>query len=130
MLISKKKQSRSKLNLKLKKSSKLNFGVFGIKVLNPIELSPKHLVIVENILKKYTKKQAHVISRLNFNKTTTTKGSKARMGKGKGSIDKILAQVSPGFIIVEVSNINLKIMKHCFSKIKKKLPIKAVLVFK
>jgi large subunit ribosomal protein L16 len=123
-----KKISRSKLKIKHKKNMKIHTGLFGLKILQPVELKKNHIEAMKNLIKKTSSKKTKIYTRIQFNKTKTKKPEKVRMGKGKGAIDHYVSQIYTGQIFLELSNIDYKNAFNCYKKIKKKFQIKLKLI--
>ena len=127
-MIIQKRNSRVKIKLKKKKNRLLNSGLYGFKVIKPVELNQKHVEIMENIIKKATGKKAKIHVKLLYNKMKTKKPDKIRMGKGKGAINEYVSQVIPGQIFLELNNVTRNQAFNSFKKVKRKFQIEMKLI--
>lgn len=112
----------------------LKFGRFGVKVLSFGRLTEDQFNSLERslikILKKITnnKKVFKVWSLISFNLTLTKLSSESRMGKGKGSIYSKAVFLRPGTILFEFEGISNQQTFIAFNFLKKKVPLKIILI--
>lgn len=122
-----KKRSYKKLNKKLLLNTKLNYGQFGLKNLNPnLVVYNKHLFKLKVFLRKSVRK-SNITNRylwLNIfpHLPVTKKVIGSRMGKGKGKVSNWSASVSPGSIFIEFRNLRPGRAKYFMSQVRYKLP--------
>lgn len=92
------------------RNTRLCYGRFGIKILNVVKLTRKHIeafrmsIARKNLLKK---KKHKLWVRGLFNTPVSKKPNEIRMGKGKGPVDHWIMKIKPGKIIAELSSLPL-----------------------
>jgi large subunit ribosomal protein L16 len=106
------------------KATKLAFGFYGIKVLEPFWLTQKQIEAARKIIAKSVKKIGTFWIRVFPDKPRTKHPHASRMGSGRGALKDWVAPVLPGAIIFEISEIPEDKAKSVFEKIKYKLPVK------
>nr|WOL37361.1 ribosomal protein L16 [Polyopes affinis] len=114
----------------------LRFGKFGIKVASFSRISEKQLKAIEwSLIKKLkevsnNKKTFKLWNLALLNLNLTKISLESRMGKGKGAVYSKAVFLKPGMILFEFDNILYQQLLEVFTFIKKKLPLKVVLVTK
>lgn len=111
-----------------KTACKLNYGLFGIKLLKNGRLTVKQLELARQKISKYIKKKERMWIRTRANKPLTNKPQGIRMGKGKGDIKQWVACVKAGDILFELSLMSEKQAFAILIPILKKLPLPAKIV--
>jgi ribosomal protein L16/L10AE len=100
-------------------------GSLTRQILETIRIIISRIIRKKNILNYgdlNIKIRGHAINLTNCTSPVTKKGSKSRMGKGKGSIDHyiaIIAKLQPIYIVQNISSLTFS---KLFEKIKPKLP--------
>jgi large subunit ribosomal protein L16 len=92
---------------------KLQFGSFGIKVLEATKLTAKQIESVRQTVNRQLNRKGKVWVRVFPHIPVTSKPTENRMGKGKGSVDYWCAPVKAGTILFEVGGnaSNVKILE-------------------
>jgi large subunit ribosomal protein L16 len=125
-----------KLAYQITKQYKLNFGNFGLKSLTPGLITENNL---ENLRRKLSKqfKRLNKITkfklfiRIQLWKPFTSKPLLSRMGKGAGVIERWVALIKPGYIIMEMRTPEtLKIVSKIVKRAIKVFPLKLRLLGK
>lgn len=116
------------------KSTILYRGRIGIKALDKGWLEVTQFNAIKHFLKRFFKKKIGSVWYRLFPERYVTKKSlgNARMGKGKGAIDRIMLYVKKGQIIFEIKIKNLNNELFVFSLLKQcqhKLPINTKIFF-
>lgn len=113
-------------------SSRLQYGQYGLKIMNPMRLTNKHVFRHKLFLKKGSKRSENTYRRVWFNIfphiPLTRKVTGSRMGKGKGKLATWVAQISPGVIIFEFKNLRSGRAKYFLKQVSSKIPAKTRLI--
>lgn len=126
MLISlyKKKHKKNKINGINKFLGDIQFGFYGIFAVESAILLNYQLETVRRIISRVTKRIGKVFLRIKFVQPMTQKPLKSRMGKGIGNIKKWISYIKKGTIILEISNIQVKLSMLISKKISHQLPMR------
>ena len=122
-----KKRSYKKLKSKLPLNSKLIYGQFGLKNLNPnFILYNKHLFKLKIFLKKSVRR-SNITNRYLWvnifpHIPVTKKVIGSRMGKGKGKLSNWAAKILPGSIFIEFRNVRPGRAEYFMSQVDFKWP--------
>lgn len=89
-------------------------GDYGLQVLEGGRLNDKQLDNARTAIRRVLKadKGSKLILRAFPDRPVTSKGSEARMGKGKGAVDYFAKWLSPGAIVFEVKFCRMEIAKE------------------
>lgn len=107
----------------------LRSGCVGLKALSAKRLTSKQLETLKQTIIKTIKKSGRLIINAFPNIPISKKPIEVRMGKGKGSVDRWVFKVKPGFILCEVVADNVEIAISALKTVKKKLNIRSKIVF-
>ena len=107
-----------------KGGTKLNFGSFGLKAIQPERVISRQIEAARVALTRHMKRQGRVWTRMFPNIPVSKKPTEVRMGKGKGSPEFWACRVKPGRILFEVDGVSEQIAKEALYKASAKLPIK------
>jgi large subunit ribosomal protein L16 len=118
------KQQRGRRKGKASRGSKVNFGEYGIKALEPAWLTNKQIEAARVALTRHIKRGGKVWIRIFPDKPVTVKPAETRMGKGKGAPEYWVAVVKPGRILFELEGVTPKLAKEALRLAAHKLPIK------
>ena len=110
------------------RGSTLEFGTFGLKVLEPAWLTARQIEAVRVAITRTMKRQGQVWLRVFPDKSVTKKPAEVRMGKGKGAPEYWVAVVKPGRIIFELEGVTQEVAKEAIRLACHKLPIRARMV--
>ena len=107
-----------------KGGTKLNFGSFGLKAVQPERVTARQIEAARRALTRHMKRQGRVWIRIFPDVPVTAKPIEVRMGKGKGSVDRWVAKVKPGRIMFEVDGVSELVAKEGLRLAAMKLPVK------
>lgn len=116
------------------KNDKLNYGQFGLRILQPLWVNSKQIFRYKLLLKKAAKRSDKTSRKVWFNLfphlPLTRKVEGSRMGKGKGKLAGWVAQLSPGATMFEFKNLRSGRALYYYEQIAHRLPVKSALVKK
>ena len=107
-----------------KGGSALNFGVFGLKALEPERITARQIEAARRALTRHLKRQGRVWIRIFPDVPVSTKPAEVRMGSGKGTPEFWVCRVKPGRILFEVDGVPEDLARRGFELASAKLPIK------
>ena len=113
-------------------SCRLQYGQYGLKVLNPARLTNTHVFRHKLFLKKGARRSENTYRRAWFNIfphiPLTRKVTGSRMGKGSGKLATWVAEIAPGVIIFEFKNLRSGRAKYFLKQVSQKIPAKTRLI--
>lgn len=112
------------------RGSSLAFGEFGIKSLGRGWMSAAQLEAARRSATNALKRKGRVWLRTFPDKPVTGRAAGQRMGGGKGEIDRYVAVVKPGLIILEIAGVPQEVAIDALKKSADKLPFKTRIVSK
>lgn len=110
--------------------SNIDFGTYGLKSLEPGRMSSKQIEAARKCISRAMKREGKFWNRMFPHLPVSGKPSDARMGGGKGGIDRHVAKVYPGSMLFEISGVSVDVAKHAFSLASEKLPFSVKFVTK
>ncbi len=119
------KVHRGRMRGKAIRGSKVSFGQFGLKALEPCWLTNRQIEAARVAITRYIKRGGKVWIRIFPDKSLTSKPAETRMGKGKGAPEHWVAVVKPGRILFEVEGISEEIAREALRLAAHKLPMKS-----
>jgi large subunit ribosomal protein L16 len=122
------KQQRGRLKGKSTKGSKISFGQYGLKALEPAWITSRQIEAARIAMTRHIKRGGKVWVRIFPDKPVTKKPIETRMGKGKGSPEYWVAVVKPGRILFELEGISRELAREAMRLAAHKLPIKTKFV--
>lgn len=122
------KQQRGRRRGKAYRGSKISFGEFGVKAMEPAWLTNKQIEASRVALTRHIKRGGKVWIRIFPDKPVTVKPAETRMGKGKGAPDHWVAVIKPGRILFELEGVTPQLAREALSLAAAKLPIKTKFV--
>ena len=118
-------------NLLATSGSTLQFGDFGIKLLEATHLTAKQIESVRQTLNRQLKRKGKVWLRVFPHIPVTSKPTENRMGKGKGSVDYWCAPMKAGTILFEVGgNVSDVQIKEALKKGSSKIQVRTRIISK
>ena len=102
----------------------LNFGQFGLKVLEPERVTARQIEAARRALTRHMKRAGRVWIRVFPDVPVSKKPVEVRMGKGKGAPELWVVRVAPGRIMFEVDGVPAEVAREAFNLAAAKLPIK------
>jgi large subunit ribosomal protein L16 len=122
------KQQRGRMKGKAQRGSKINFGEFALKALEPAWITSKQIEAARVAMTRHIKRGGKVWIRIFPDKPCTAKPAETRMGKGKGTPEYWVAVVKPGRILFEVEGVDEELAREAVRLAAHKLPIKTKFV--
>lgn len=110
------------------RGSTVSFGAFGLKALEPGELSSRQIEAARRAMTRAIKRGGKVWIRIFPHLPLTKKASEVPMGAGKGTVEFYVARVKPGTIIFEMDGIPEDVAREALTLADAKLPIKTKVV--
>lgn len=104
------------------------FGDFGLMALEGEWITNRQIEAARVALNRRLKRGGTIWIRIFPDKPLTKKPAEVRMGKGKGSPEKWVAEVKAGRIIYEVKGVDAEIAREALTLAASKLPIKTKIV--
>ena len=127
-----KKQQKGKFFNRIESLNSLNqlcFGSIGLKSLSFSRLTSKQVETIRKSISKLVKKTGRLIIHTFPDVPVSQKPLEIRMGKGKGNVDRWVFKVKPGFILCEIITDQVELAKKALIVVKKKMNIKARIIF-
>jgi large subunit ribosomal protein L16 len=118
------KQQRGRMRGIAYRGSKLSFGTYGLKALEPAWVNSRQIEAARIAITRYIKRGGKLWIRIFPDKPVTVKPAETRMGKGKGSPEFWVAVIKPGRILFELEGIPLQTAKEAMRLASYKLPLK------
>lgn len=118
------KQQRGRMRGKATRGSKVDFGDFGLKAVEPGWITQRQIEAARVALTRLMKREGKVWIRIFPDKPVTKKPAETRMGSGKGAPEYWVAVVKPGRIMFEVGGTTKAIAVEALTLAGHKLPIK------
>ena len=122
------KAHKGRIHGKATRVTKLNYGTYGLKAIQPERIIVKQIEAARVALTRHMKRTGKVWSRIFPNIPVSKKPTEVRMGKGKGSPEYWACRVKPGRILFEVDGVTEEIAREALYKASAKLPIKTKFV--
>jgi large subunit ribosomal protein L16 len=118
------KQQRGNRRGKAYRGSKVSFGRYGLKAMEPGWINNKQIEAARVALTRHIKRGGKVWIRIFPDKPITIKPAETRMGKGKGNPEHWVAVVKAGRILFELDGVATELAETAFRLAANKLPIK------
>ncbi len=122
------KQQKGRIKGIAHRGSKISFGTFGLKALEPGFVKSRTIEAARVAVTRYMKREGKVWIRIFPDKPITNKPAEVRMGKGKGAPDHWVAVVKAGTMIFEAEGVPEKVAKEAMRLAAQKLPMKSKFV--
>lgn len=124
------KTQRGRMKGKAQRGSKLSFGSFGLKALEPGWITNRQIEAARVTITRHVKRGGKIWICIFPDKPVTEKPAETRMGKGKGSPERWVAVVKPGRILYEMEGVDESIAREAMRLASHKLPIATKFVTK
>ncbi len=124
------KNQRGRVRGLAERGSTVNFGEFGLQVLEVGHLTTNQIESARKALTHYLKRGGKVWVRVLCDKVITARAAETRMGGGKGAPVKFVAAVKRGHIIFEIGGTTAEDAKNAMHLAAYKLPLKTRFVEK
>lgn len=102
----------------------VEFGDFGMQVLDRGRLTGQQIEACRVAINRYFKRRGKVWIRIFPDKPVSKKPAETRMGKGKGAPDHWVAVVRPGRVLFEVANVSREDAQNALRRAAAKLGLK------
>ena len=122
------KQQRGRMTGKAQRGSKVSFGQYGLKAMEPCWMTNRQIEAARVALTRHIKRGGKVWIRIFPDKPVTEKPAETRMGKGKGTPEYWVAVVKPGRILFEIEGVSREVAQSALRLAAHKLPIKTKFV--
>ena len=122
------KQQRGRMAGKAVRGSRLAFGQFGLKAMEPHWITARQIEAARVAMTRYVKRSGKVWIRIFPDKPCTKKPAETRMGKGKGAPEFWVAVVKPGRIMFELGGVPEDVAREALRLAAHKLPIRTKFV--
>lgn len=106
------------------KGNKLDFGDFGLQVVEDGRLTARQLEAARIAISRSVKRGGKMWVRVFPHTPVTKKAAETRMGSGKGNPEFYVARVEPGRVLFELNGISKEQAVEAFTLAKHKLPFK------
>jgi large subunit ribosomal protein L16 len=122
------KQQRGRMRGKAHRGSRVSFGSFGLKALEPGWITSRQIEAARVALTRRMKRDGKVWIRIFPDKPVSKKPLETRMGKGKGAPEFWVAVIKPGRVMFEVGGVSSELAHEALKLASYKLPIKVKIV--
>jgi large subunit ribosomal protein L16 len=103
--------------------SSLEFGVYGLKSLEPVRLTARQIESARRAVMRCIARVGRFWIRVFPDIPVTSKPAEVRMGSGKGSLDRYIARVKPGRVLFELDGVSEDLAREAFRLASNKLPV-------
>jgi large subunit ribosomal protein L16 len=121
-------KGRSRRRLVETRGIELNYGVIGLKALEPAWLSSRQIEAARKAITNHLKRTGRLWIRVFPDKPVTQQAPEKTLGGGKGSVDHYVFPVRPGRIIFEIDGVEIGIAQEALRLASHKLPFKSKIV--
>ncbi len=111
-----------------KSGSKLSYGSFGLKAIEPAKLNSRQIESSRKVLTRYMKRSGKMWISVFPHIPVTKKPAEVRMGSGKGSVEYYISKIKPGRLIFEIDGVDKKSSILALTKASSKLPFKTKII--
>jgi large subunit ribosomal protein L16 len=122
------KQQRGSLAGNAKAGTSVEFGEFGMQVLDRGWITGPQIEACRVAISRHFSRKGQVWIRIFPDKPVSKKPAETRQGTGKGAVDHWVACVQPGRILFEVANVTREEAQEALKLAAAKLPLKTKFV--
>lgn len=122
------KQQRGKLRGLPLRGSRLAFGDFGLKALEPGWISARQIEAGRRAITGYVQRGGQVWIRMFPDKPVSSRPAETRMGGGKGAIDQWVAPIKRGRIMYEIADVPEDFAREALRRAGAKMPVPVKIV--
>ncbi len=122
------KAHKGRIHGKSTSAANLNFGMYGLKALEPDRLTARQIEAARRTIARAMKRSGKLWIRVFPDVPVSKKPLEVRQGKGKGGVEFWAARVKPGRILFELEGIPESMAREAFALAAAKLPIKTKFV--
>lgn len=112
------------------RGNELNFGTYGLKVVDRGWITSRQIEAARRAVTHFTSRGGRLWIRIFPDKPVTKHPAEARMGSGKGDVIGYVAVVRPGNIIFEIGAVSFATAQEALRLAAHKLPLKTKFVIK
>jgi large subunit ribosomal protein L16 len=116
------KVQRGRMKGKAQRGSKVSFGEYGLKALEPCWITSRQIEAARIAITRHVRRGGKVWIRIFPDKPVTQKPAETRMGKGKGAPEYWVAVVKPGRIMFEIEGVSESMAREAMRLASHKLP--------
>src|ERR1700761_7481832 len=106
----------------------VSFGEFGIQAITPAYVTNRQIEAARIPIPRHIKRGGKVWINVFPDRPITKKPAETRMGSGKGSPERWVANIKPGRVLFELSGVNETIAREALLRAIHKLPLKARII--
>ncbi len=122
------KQQRGRMTGKAVRGSRLAFGSYGLKAMEPHWVNARQIEAARVAMTRYVRRSGKIWIRIFPDKPVTKKPAETRMGKGKGAPEFWVAVVKPGRVMFEIDGVPEDVAREALRLAAHKLPVKTKFV--
>ena len=104
--------------------TKLTFGAFGLKAVDPARLTARQLEAARRAITREMKRVGRVWIRVFPDVPVSRKPAEVRMGSGKGTPEFWMTRIKPGRILFDIDGVPRAVAQQAFALGAAKLPMK------
>ncbi|MDD2822719.1 MAG: 50S ribosomal protein L16 [Candidatus Daviesbacteria bacterium] len=112
------------------RGNELNFGTYGLKVVDRGWITSRQIEAARRAVTHFTSRGGRLWIRIFPDKPVTKHPAEARMGSGKGDVIGYVAVVRPGNIIFEIGAVSFATAQEALRLASHKLPLKTKFIIK
>ena len=117
------KQFKGRVHGAAKGYTRLNFGAFGMKAVDPARVTARQIEAARRTITRHLKRAGRVWVTIFPDVPVSSKPAEVRMGKGKGAPEYWMCRVKPGRIMFEVDGVGEELAREAFRLGSAKLPM-------
>ena len=124
------KQQKGRLRGKATRGNKVTDGEFGLQSTELGMITSNQIEAARVAMTRYIKRGGKVWIKIFPDKPQTAKPIGTRMGKGKGNVERWVAEVKPGRVMFEIGGVSETVAREALRLAGNKLSVKAKFVKK
>ena len=110
------------------RGSSVAFGTIGLKSIERGRITARQIEAARRAISRRVKRGGKIFIRVFPDKPITQKPLEVRMGKGKGSVEFLVAEIQPGKMLYEIEGVAESLAREAFTLAAAKLPLKTTIV--
>lgn len=122
------KQFRGKTRGIAASGDKVNYGQYGIKVLEPGWITARQIEAARRSMTRFIKREGQIWIRVFPDKPVSAQPAETGMGGGKGAVDHFVARAQAGRVIFEIGGVDSQTAHSALRLAQFKLPLKSRIV--
>jgi large subunit ribosomal protein L16 len=122
------KVQKGRIGGRSKGARTIAFGDYGLQAVTPSRISAQQIEAVRVAVSRHIKKIGKMYLRIFPDKPVTKKPAETRMGKGKGNVERWVAVVKRGRILIELQGLEEEEAKKILKAASYKLPLEVKFV--